>query len=117
MTRIWTRLWNDQRGAVSAVSALLLYTILVLGVTVGLVTLRNQIVQEFGDLSAALDHLDQSWEVKYSWGVERRFEENPDGPGPKLRLVNKHGESDPDGSEPAGISVREPALAEGEPFP
>lgn len=102
MKRIWTRIWKDQRGAIPAVSALLLYTILILGVTVGLVTLRNQIVQEFGDLSVALDHLDQSWEVQYSWETTSRKYVDL---GPDL--------TDPDGSEPAGISVREPAVPEG----
>ena len=108
MKRIAIRLWRDQRGAVSAVSALLLYTILTLGVITGLVTLRNQIVQEFGDLAVALDHLDQSWEVRHSWEEESRGFTDP---GPQL--VDGHGESDPDGSEPAGISVREPPTAEG----
>ena len=108
MKRVAIRLWRDQRGAVSAVSALLLYTLLTLGVITGLVTLRNQMVQEFGDLAVALDHLDQSWTVQHSW------EESPRGfedPGPQL--VDGEGESDPDGGEPAGISVREPPTAEG----
>jgi len=116
MKRICIRLWKDQGGAVSAVSALLLYTILILGVTVGLVTLRNQVIQQFGDLAVALDHLDHSWEVEHSWG-SWSFDENPDGTGPKLTLVNGDGDADPDGDEPAGISVREDAISEGQPFP
>ncbi len=105
MKRLWTRLWKDQRGAVTAVSALLLYTILILGVIVGLATLRNQIVQEFGDLSVALDHLDQSWEVKYSWEEEPRKYEDL---GPDLE--------DNEGEEPAGISVQQQPMSEGETF-
>ncbi len=105
MKRIWTRLWKDQRGAVSVLSTLLLYTILVLGMTVGLVTLRNQFVQEFGDLAVALDHLDQSWTVKYSW------ESGPHGPTPDTSTL-----TDPDGSEPAGISVQRAATSEGAPL-
>lgn len=108
MKRMLARLWKDQRGAVSAVSALLLYTILVLGVTVGLVTLRNQVVQEFGDLSVSLDSLDQSWQVRYSWDPLGEFR-GTTGLGPTL--------TDPDDSEPAGISVRKPPIAEGESFP
>ncbi len=101
MKRIWTRLWKDQRGSIPAVSALLLYTILVLGVTVGLVTLRNQFVQEFGDLAVALDHLDQSWEVKHSWDTTSRGYEDTSTL------------TDPNGTEPAGISVRVDAVPEG----
>lgn len=101
MKRIWTRLWKDQRGAIPAVSALLLYTILVLGVTVGLVTLRNQFVQEFGDLSVALDHLDQSWEVQHSWETT------------SCGYTDTSTLTDLDGTEPAGINVRVAPDAEG----
>ncbi len=106
MTRIWMKLWRDTSGAVSAVSVLLLYTILILGMIVGLSTLRNQFVQEFGDLAVALDHLEQSWQVQYSW------EATPRGwidPGPTL--------TDPDEEEPAGISVQKPPIDEGQPLP
>ena len=105
MKRISTRLWKDQGGAVAAVSALLLYTILILGVIVGLATLRNHVVQEYGDLATALDHLDQSWEVKFWWEDEPRGFEDP---GPTL--------TDPDGAEPAGISVQQQPTPEGETF-
>jgi len=112
MKRMWIRLWNDQRGAVSTVSTLLLYTILSLGAIVGLATLRNHIVQEYGDLAVALDHLDQSWTVQHSWETESRGFEDP---GPQL--VNSDGESDPVDAEPAGISVQQPPIAEGQPLP
>lgn len=63
MNTLWIRLWKDDRAAVSALSTLLIYTILILGVTVGLVALRDQLVHEYDDLSDALEHLDQSWQV------------------------------------------------------
>ncbi len=62
--------------------------------TVGLVTLGNPFVQEFGDLSVALDHLDQSWEVRHSWETTSR------GYKDTSTLT------DPNGTEPAGIDVR-----------
>ena len=99
MKRICIRLWRDRRGGISALSTLFLYTILVLGMTVGIITLRDQIVQEYGDLAVALDHLDQSWEIN---GVG--FVDTPS-------LVD-----DPD-EEPAGLSVQNAPLAEGEAFP
>lgn len=55
------RLWHDRRGAIGASGVVLLYAILVLGAIVGLVSLRNSIVQELGDLAVALRHLDQSF--------------------------------------------------------
>ena len=54
-------LWRDERGDVAATGVVLLYTILVLGSIVGLVVVRNAIVQELGDLAVALRHLDQSY--------------------------------------------------------
>ncbi len=53
-------LWHDEAGAISAMSWLLLVTILALGTIVGLTTLRDQIVQELGDIALALENLDQS---------------------------------------------------------
>ena len=59
--RLLRRLWQDDRGEVSSLATILLYTIIGLGVTVGVVELRNQIVKEYGDAAAALEHLDQSF--------------------------------------------------------
>ena len=61
--KILRRLWRDQRGSTSLAATLLLYTVLVLGMTVGLVTLRDQLVQQFGDVAAALESLDQSFHI------------------------------------------------------
>ncbi|NLX97702.1 MAG: hypothetical protein GXY83_16165 [Rhodopirellula sp.] len=59
----WRRLWRDQRGELTALGVILIYTVLALGAIVGLVALRNQIVQEFGDLAVGLRNLDQSFSV------------------------------------------------------
>ncbi|NUQ64292.1 MAG: hypothetical protein HUU20_17625 [Pirellulales bacterium] len=59
----WRRLWRDERGELTALGVLLIYTVLALGAIVGLVALRNQIVQELGDLAVALRNLDQSFSV------------------------------------------------------
>lgn len=63
MRDLLVRLWHDQSGEASGIAVILLYTILALGATTGLVTLRNQIVQEYGDLAVALDALNQSWGI------------------------------------------------------
>jgi len=95
--KLFVRLWRDQGGGMPIVSTILLYVILVLGMTVGLVTLRDQIVQEYGDLSVALDHLDQSWEV--------------DGTG----FTDSSTLVDPPHAEPAGLDVQNPPSDEGTP--
>lgn len=58
------RIWNDDLGFIATSDLLLLCTVLVLGVIVGLTTLRDQVVQELGDLAGAIGELNQS----YSFG-------------------------------------------------
>ena len=93
--KILRRLWRDQRGSTLLAANLLLYSVLVLGVIVGLVTLRDQLVQEFGDLAVALESLDQLFHV--------------DGAG----FTDSSPLNDPAGEEPAGLSVREAPAGEG----
>ncbi len=90
------RLRRDQRGTTSAAALILMYAIIIFGSIVGLVTLRDQIVQEFGDLAVALDHLDQSFNV----------------PG-KMSYQDTPSLTDPLNEEPAGLNVQAPPLPEG----
>ena len=87
---------RNQRGTTSAAALILLYAIIVFGSIVGLVTLRDQIVQEFGDLAVALDHLDQSFSIPGG----ASYKDTP-------RLT------DPVNQEPAGLNVQAPPLPEG----
>jgi hypothetical protein len=57
------RFWRDQVGETSTLSLILIATVLALGATVGLVTLRDQVVQELGDVSVSLERLDQSFDA------------------------------------------------------
>ena len=54
---------RDQTGEASTLSLVLIATVLALGATVGLVTFRNQVVQELGDVSVSLELLDQSFDA------------------------------------------------------
>ena len=107
MSNTWLRLWRDESGAVTYTSVILLYTLLALGAIVGLVSLRNQIVQEFGDLAIALDQLDQSYSVDYASDCpDYSFEDQPDlGP----YTFTPPDEGDPVGQPPAGISITAPS--------
>ncbi len=53
--------WQDECGETSIASLVLICTILAIGATVGLTSLRDQITQEFGDLRVAIESLDQSF--------------------------------------------------------
>jgi hypothetical protein len=102
MKRFWLRFWHDQRGSVSSASVILVYTLLALGAVTGLVCLRNQVVQELGDLGVAIDHLDQSFSV--DWNGDGTVDASYSDPGPTL--------SDPTGA-PAGISLDDLPQMEG----
>lgn len=89
-------LWRDTRGTSSVVSLVLLTTIITIGIVAGMVTLRDQIVQQFGDLSVALESLDQS----YSFSVI-----TPNATVTSQYVDTSSGLTDPDGLEPAGLNV------------
>ena len=109
------RLWRDDRGTASIVSLIFITSIVAMGAIVGLVVLRNQVVQEFGDVAVALDQLNQS----FSYTI--RVDGNSDGdfldpqdsiltasyadPAPTL--------TDPVNAPPAGLVLGGAATAEG----
>jgi Flp pilus assembly pilin Flp len=62
--RLLKRLWRDKRGVIASTDLILLTTIVGIGLIAGIVVLRNQIVQEFGDIGTAVGELDQSYEVQ-----------------------------------------------------
>jgi Flp pilus assembly pilin Flp len=61
---ILRKLWNDQAGAIVTSELVLIGTILVLGMVVGLTTLRDAVTTEIGDLANAIGSVNQS----YSYG-------------------------------------------------
>lgn len=92
------RFLREESGVIHAVSYLLLVTIIVLGMVAGLSSLRNSFVQRMGDISGALESLNQSYTFTVA-GVASTF---TDGGA----VV------DPDGSEPFGITVQATATLE-----
>jgi len=92
----WRRLWRDERGVVGVTGVILVYAVLVLGAIVGLVVLRNAIVQEFGDLAVALRHLDQSFTFVIG-GTTHQYVDT------ETTVL-----TDPSGQPPAGISLTVP---------
>ncbi len=56
------RLWNDEVGFVVSAELVLVGTMLVIGCVVGLTSVRNQVVQELGDLAIAIGNINQSYE-------------------------------------------------------
>ena len=109
MMRFWKRLWYDERGTVPYVSVILIYSILVLGAITGLVCVRNQLVQEFGDLAIAFDQLDQSYSVDFKSAgcADFSFQDEPEM-SPDFANPN-----DPNGLPPADIALNVAPKSEG----
>jgi len=63
MSAMSRRLWQDETGFVATADLILVTTIVVLGTIVGLVTLRDQVLQELGDVATAVGQLNQSYSV------------------------------------------------------
>ena len=103
------RLWRDDKGVVASTDIILLTAILGIGLIVGMVVMRNQIVQEFTDIGTAIGFLNQT----YAYTGDDEGDANNDG-----NYVNGSTYTDepdvgdiPDvpGEEPGGISVTQPA--------
>jgi hypothetical protein len=55
------RLWNDEDGFIVSAELVLVATIVVIGLIVGPVSLRNQVVQELVDVGQAIGSVSQSF--------------------------------------------------------
>lgn len=86
------RFVKDETAVVNVASYFLLITILVLGMIPGIVAIRNSYIQLFGDISGALESLDQSYSSTVAGVVSSYTDSAP--------II------DPVGAEPAGISVQ-----------
>jgi len=61
MQVLLSRLWNDQSGAIVTAELLLIASILVLGVIVGLASVRDSVVTELADVAQAIANVNQSF--------------------------------------------------------
>ncbi len=64
MKSILRRLWRDQAGVVVSAEAVLVATTVLLGLIVGLATVRDGVNNELADVAQAIDDLDQSYEIE-----------------------------------------------------
>jgi len=55
------KLWSDEVGAIVGAEIVLVMTILVIGIIVGLASLRDAVVTELADVGGAIAALDQSY--------------------------------------------------------
>jgi hypothetical protein len=60
--KLMLRLWSDEAGFVISSELILIAAILVMGLLTGLATIRDQVVQEMGDVADAVSELQQDME-------------------------------------------------------
>ena len=89
------QLRSDDRGSIHCAGYLLMATILGIGMIVGIATLRDQVVQEFGDIADSLQSLDQSYRFTLGDREYRFDDEETDS----IQQTN--------GEAPAGIQIHE----------
>jgi hypothetical protein len=104
------RLWADEAGFVISAELVLVGTMLVIGMIVGLTEVRNQVVQELGDLAVAIGSVNQSYNYSTVTGhtaatAGSLFEDNDD--------VCDNDGIDPVDLAPACIDVDAAELREG----
>lgn len=97
--RIACQFWDDERGSVSPFASVLMITILVIGIIPGVATLRDHIVQKFGDMAVSLERLDQSYSYTVN-GVTSKYDDSDTGTL-----------TDDAGKAPAGLDLTIPAVA------
>jgi len=58
---MWACFWRDEMGAIISAELVLLLTILILGMIVGLTSLRDGVIEELADVGAAIGSQNQSF--------------------------------------------------------
>ena len=116
MKKLLFKLWQDQDGFVVSTELILIATILVIGMIVGLATVRNAVVQELGDVAMAVGSINQSY--SYTGVTGREIEPENDSSftagsmfADMTDFCDGDGE-DEAGQPPAGISVTEDPVSE-----
>ncbi len=58
---MFKKLWNDEAGAIVSAEIMLVATILVIGMVVGLKSVRDAVLTELADVAQAIANVDQSY--------------------------------------------------------
>ncbi len=99
---MFAKLLRDESGIIDASTYLLMTTIVAIGMIAGLTSLRDSVVQQFGDVALGLEHLDQTYTINATIGTQVKTFGYIDTPAP----------DDPAGQGPEDIALGLPAAAE-----
>lgn len=109
LRRVCHDLWSDESGSMSWVGTILATSIFTLGMLVGLSTLRDHVMQQYGDVATGLDQLDQSW--RYEYDIDLNGDGDSNDPGEchfEGRFDDTSTLTDPAGGAPAGLTFVAP---------
>ena len=96
------KLWNDDAGFIISAELVLVATIVVIGMIVGLTSVRNQVVQELVDVGQAVGNMSQSYAVA---GTAKKDLGWTDGSGYIDKADFCQAQYQSPGTSPGGISV------------
>jgi len=111
--RMLRRIWKDESGFVVSTELVLIATILVIGMITGLVSVRDQVVQELEDVAVAIGNINQSYEYYGLTGCAAATSGSDFTD--ELDWCERPGGLDPTGLAPPGIVLAQPAIEENEP--
>lgn len=63
MRKFLSQLWADEAGFVISSELVFVATLLVIGITTGLTTIRDQVLGELGDVADAISEVNQSYSI------------------------------------------------------
>ena len=109
--QVLRKLWADEGGFIVSAELVLVATMLVIGMIVGLTILRNQVVQELGDLAMAIGMISQGYwypGVQKDNGTLFAVTDGSNYEDALDACQNPTGSQDLPGEPPAGISVTSP---------
>lgn len=69
MKSLFNRVWREDEGVLTF-EWILLITVLVIGIVGGLSAVRDAVITELGDVTAAVISLDQSYSILEPWDVQ-----------------------------------------------
>jgi len=69
LSRTLQRLYRDEYGMVAVIDYIFLGTVVAIGAIVGLVTLRDAVIQELGDVGIGLENLQQNYTVSMTFAT------------------------------------------------
>jgi hypothetical protein len=96
------KFWNDDAGFIVSAELVLVATILVIGMIVGLTSLRNQVVQELVDVGQSIGSMSQSYAYA---GVHKCGLGFTDGASYTDKADFCQAQNQEPGQSPGGISV------------